>query len=334
MSFVNSEAAGAGGFWSEIGRVVRLPGSPRSRPAWAWLELAAVPVAATRARVDVLHSLANFGPLAGPFARVLTLHDMLFRTHPELLSPMMRLGTELLVPPAARRAHRLITVSQASRDDIARLLGIPPERVAVVPNGWTPPSRPGDAGRARVRLDTGERPVVLSVASDLPHKNLPLLLDALALLPAAERPVLVFAGHGTDSGSLPSLARERGVERDVRLLGAVDPDTLEDLYAAAAVLVTPTRAEGFGLPVLEALGRGVPVACSDLPVLREAAGDTALWFQPGDASSAASAIEHALRSGGELERQGTARRAQAQKFSWRAAAELTWETYERAHTRT
>lgn len=330
---MNREAAGERGFWDEIGKVVRLPGSPRSRAAWAWLETVAVPGAAARARVEVLHSPANFGPLAGPFARVLTLHDVLFRTHPELLTRAMRLGTELLVPPAVRRAHELITVSRAARDDIVRLLGVRPERVAVVPNGWTPPSAAGDAARARRLLGTGDRPLVLSVASDLPHKDLPLLLDAVALISADERPVLVLAGHGTDSGSLPGRARQLGLEGDVRLLGSVDPGALEDLYAAAAVLATPTRAEGFGLPVLDALGRGVPVVCSDLPVLREIAGDLALWFKPGDASSAGSALVRALRGEGELEGLREARRERAQSFSWRSAAEQTSEAYERARRR-
>jgi glycosyltransferase involved in cell wall biosynthesis len=333
VSFVNREASGAGGFWGEVGRVVSLPASPRSRGAWAWLETVAVPVAAARTRVDVLHSPANLGPLAGPFARVLTLHDVLFRTHPELLTSAMRLGTELLLPAAVRRAHQLITVSRAARDDIVRLLGVQPERVAVVPNGWTPPAEAGDAARARRRLGTGDRPLVLSVASDLPHKDLPLTLDALARISADERPVLVLAGHGTDTGTLPRVAHRLGIEDHVRLLGAVDRETLEDLYSAAALLVMPTRAEGFGLPVLDALGRGLPVACSDLPVLREIAGDLAYWFQPGDAPSAASAVMRALRAEGHGEALRRARRAQAEQFSWRAAAEATAELYVRAHRR-
>ena len=126
---------------------------------------------------------------------------------------------------------------------------------------------------------------MLSVASDLPHKNLAALIDGLAALD--ERPVLAFAGHGTDTGDLRARAAQAGVADDVRLLGAVDPDRLESLYAAAAVVATPTRFEGFGLPVLEAMARGVPVACSELPVLREVAGDAAVYFDASDPSSVA-----------------------------------------------
>jgi glycosyltransferase involved in cell wall biosynthesis len=333
VSFVNSEAAAVRGFWREIGRVVRLPASSRTRLAWAWLETTALPLAAARARVEVLHSPANFGPMAGPFARVLTLHDVLFRRHPEYLTPPMRAGTELLLPPAARRAHRLITVSHASREDIVQLLGVPGDRVDVIPNGWTPPRTDGQARRARATLPLGDRQVALSVASNVPHKDLGLLIDALALIPAAERPLLVFAGHGTDADSLRQKTRGRGVDGDAVLLGSVDDRALEDLYAAASVVVTATRAEGFGLPVLDALGRGVPVACSDIPVLREVLGDLASWFDPGDARSAAHALRTALRDRDERERMQTAGPARAGQFSWRSAAERTSEAYARARRR-
>jgi glycosyltransferase involved in cell wall biosynthesis len=327
---VNGEAAAQGGFWDEIGSVVRLRGSPRSRAAWTWLETVGVPTAAARARVGVLHSPANFGPFVGPFARVLTLHDVLFRRHPELLSRAMRLGTELLVPPAARRAHRLITVSNASRDDMVRLLGVQADRINVVPNGWTPPGAPGDPARARSLLEAGDRAVALSVASDLPHKKLGVLVDALALLPPAERPLVALAGHGTDSGALAARAVRQGVAADLRPLGSVDAPTLEDLYAAAAMVISPTLGEGFGLPVLEALGRGIPVACSDLPALREVAGECAIWFPPGDASGAADALRRAAAADPELERLRTSGPARAREFSWRTAAERTWEAYEQA----
>jgi glycosyltransferase involved in cell wall biosynthesis len=326
---VNREAASVPGFWRDVGHVVRLPASPRARPAWAWLETVAVPAAAARAGVDVLHSPANFGPLAGPFARVLTVHDVLFKRHPEYVPPLMRAGTGLLLTPAARRAHELITVSRASRDDIVRLLGVPEERVAAIPNGWTPPRGAGDAALARERFGLDDRPLVLSVASDLPHKDLPLLIEVLGRIPPEERPVLVLAGHGTDSGTLPERARAAGVADDAAFLGAVDPATLESLYAAAALVIASTRAEGFGLPVIEALGRGIPVACSDLPVLREVAGELAYWFEPGNSDAVAEAIRRALREGGGDDRRAE-REAHARRFSWSAAAEATASVYEAA----
>jgi glycosyltransferase involved in cell wall biosynthesis len=317
-------------FWGELGAVVRLPLSPRSRPAWAWAELVAVPAAAARTRVDVLHSPANLGPLAGPFARVLTVHDLLFRRHPELLTRPMRLGTEALLPPAARRAHRVITVSGASREDIVGLLGVPPPRVDVVPNGWRPPRVRGDGEAARRRLDAGARPIALSVASDLPHKNLAALIEALALIEPHRRPLMVFVGHGTDAGRLRERAAALEVLADVRFVGGLADERLEDAYAAASALVTATLFEGFGLPVLEGMGRGLPVACSDLPVLHEVAGDEAVWLDPREPASIARALAVVLGGGPEVERMRVAGMERARDFSWRAAAVATLESYGRA----
>jgi glycosyltransferase involved in cell wall biosynthesis len=327
-AFVNRETAAAGrGFWTgDVDRTVVLPrASGSARAAWAAGELVALPRAAAAAGVDVLHSPANFAPFGGRFARVLTVHDLLHRERPELISAPVRLLTAAMLEPAARRAHRVITVSRASADAIGAALRLPPDRLVAIPNGLRLPSRPGDAGRARASLGAGERrAVALCVATDLPHKNLPGLLAGLAAIEPGERPLLALAGQGTDTGALPGRVAALGLADDVRLLGAVSTDALEDLYAAAAALVTATLAEGFGLPVLEAMARGVPVACSDLPVLREVAGDAAVYLDPRDPASIAAALGRAL-AGDEGRRVAGLERAS--HFSWRATAERTLAVY-------
>jgi glycosyltransferase involved in cell wall biosynthesis len=260
---------------------------------------------------------------------VLTLHDVLFRRRPELLGRAMRWGTEAMVVPAARRADRVVTGAAAARDDIVAELGVRPDRIDVVPHGVAAPGR-GEGARARARFDLGERPVVLSVATELPHKNLGALIDGLALLAPGERPLLVCAGHGTDGGSLARRAAGLGVDRDVRLLGGIAAGELEDLYRTAAMLVTATLYEGFGLPVIEAMARGVPVACSDLPVLREVAGEDALWLDPCEPPSIAEAIRRAVSGGPELARLAGAGPRRAARFTWRASAEATAASYDRA----
>ncbi len=329
-SFINRETAHAQGFWRDVGRVVRMPVSGRSRLGWAWGETVAVRVAANRAAIDVLHSPANFGPTGGSFARVLTVHDVLFRSHPELVPLAGRLGTEALLPRAARRAHRVITVSRAARAEIGVRLDVDPARIEVILNGVAAPADRGDpaAGRRLARAD--KRAVALSVASHLPHKNLPALLAGLAAMDPNERPVLVLAGHGTDAPELVSAARELGVHDDVRSLGAVSAAELEDLYSAAVVAVSATRHEGFGLPVLEAMARGVPVACADLPVLREIAGAEVLWLDPSDPRSVARALHRALVGGTDIDRLRAAGRERAARFTWRAAAERTLDVYDAA----
>ena len=309
VAFLGADAAAERGWWTELpDRVLVLPrASATRRASWALGEAVAMARAAARAGVDLVHGPANFAPFAGPFARVVTVHDVGFRRVPELMTPAMRIGTELLVPLAARRAHRVITVSAASRDDLVAHLKVDPSRIDVIPNGIAPPPSIAD----------GERRTILAIATNLPHKNLETIVAAVRQL---ESPLpLVIAGAGTESLDASGV--------DATLLGAVDAETLERLYAEAAVYVTTTRYEGFGLPVLEAMARGVPVVCSDLPVLREVAGDAAFFTDPQDPRAVATVIERAVREGADRLQAG---RAQAARFTWESAAEKTLDTYERA----
>jgi len=332
IAFVNRDAGAE--LAADLGSGVRaivLPISERSRAQWALGELALVSVAAARERVELLHSLANFAPAWGPFRRVVTIHDLQYKARPELLSWQMRTGTAALISTAARRAQRIIAVSGAGRDEIVSGLGIDPGRIDVVPNGVRPP--PGDPAPVaglRERMGLGARTVALSVASNLPHKNLPVLIDALALLEAEERPVLVIAGHASDDGRLAAHAAAIGIGADVRLLGHCSSEELESLYALADCLVLPTLHEGFGLPVVEAMARSLPVLCSDIPALREVAGTAALYFDPRVTRQIAARIAEVISDhelAGRLREQGLARAA---RFSWSAAAEGTLASYRRA----
>ena len=182
----------------------------------------------------------------GRFRRVVTLHDLQYRAVPELLTPARRLGTAVLLEAAARRADRVITVSQASGHEITEKLGIAPDRIDVIPNGVRLPDAAGrpSTGELRARFGLGDRPVVLAVGSDLPHKNLDRLLDAMALVPEARRPVLVLAGPGTDGPRLLEKAMAAGVSSDVHLAGFVAAADLDGLYALAELVVLPSLYEG------------------------------------------------------------------------------------------
>jgi glycosyltransferase involved in cell wall biosynthesis len=334
-TFVNRETAAIGhGFWRDLAdtTVVLRGASALDRRRWALGELVMLPRAAARERVEVLHSPANFAPLHGPFARVLTLHDLHFRRLPGTMSTPLRWGTEATVPPAARRAHRIITGSNAAREDIVAELKLRRELIDVIPHGIAPPPPVPEAAVARVRarLAADGRPLALSVATDIPHKNLAVLVRGLALLAPDERPLLVFAGFGTDSGALPGLVSELGLGDDVRILGAVSPEDLEALYAQADMLITATLYEGFGLPVLEAMARGVLVACSDLPVLREVAGNDAELLDPSDPASVAAALRRLRGSDEELERRRRDGRERAARFTWDAAATQTLRIFDEA----
>lgn len=329
--FMNREAAGArDATWREVGRVVRIPVSGRSRAQWVIGEQLVLPRAAARAGVDVLHSLANFAPLTGRFARVVTVHDLLYLRHPEFHSTLMRLGTRALVPRGARRSDRVITVSASSRDEIVRLLGIPEERIDVVPNGLGVTSGGVAAEPWRPEAVAG-RPIVLSVGTRLRHKNLAALIDAAALIPATERPAFVFAGGATElDAELTARAARMGVAQDVVLIPWLPPAQLEGLYAAATCFAMPTLYEGFGMPVLEAMARGVPVACSDLPVLREVAGSAARFFDPRDPATIATALSELIADDTQRKRLEAAGYERASRFTWEKAAEATLRAYERA----
>jgi glycosyltransferase involved in cell wall biosynthesis len=313
-------------------RVVRLPMSTRRPDQWAIGELARLPVAGRRASIDLLHSLANFAPVSGRFRRVMTLHDLQYRAVPELLTPARRLGTAVLLEAAARRADRIITVSQASGHEITENLGIAPDRIDVIPNGVRLPDAAGhrDTDELRARFTLGDRPVALAVGSDLPHKNLDRLLDAMALVPEARRPVLVLAGPGTDGPRLREKAMAAGVSSDVHLAGFVAAADLDGLYALAELVVLPSLYEGFGLPALEAMARGVPVVCADIPPLREVTGDAALRFAPERTPDMAAAIEMVLTHEGLRTRLASAGRARVAAFTWRRAADQTLASYRRA----
>jgi glycosyltransferase involved in cell wall biosynthesis len=331
VAFVNRDSGAklAGELAAGVRGVV-LPVSARSRAQWALGELALVSVAARRARVDLLHSMANFAPPWGRFRRVVTIHDLQYRAVPEQISAPVRALTGALVSLAARRADRILAVSAAGADELVKELGVGRDRIDVVPNGVRPPGPAPTAAEVRECLGLGTRQVALSVATNLPHKNLGALVDALALIGPQERPLLVLAGHATDDGSLAQRAHARGVIDNVHVLGACSTEQLDALYATADCLVLPTLHEGFGLPVLEAMARSVPVACSDIAALREVAGDAAIFFDPRQPHEIATAVvrllgERALADG--LVEAGVTR---AVAFSWSAAAAGTLASYQRA----
>jgi glycosyltransferase involved in cell wall biosynthesis len=210
-----------------------------------------------------------------------------------------------------------------------RLIGLEPGRIDVVPLGLgTRPvaALPRTAAVARLGLDG--RPYVLAPGLALPHKNLGRLVQALAEIPSERRPQLVLTAGG-DDGSLQRQADALGVGGDVRIVGWLDAPLLEAAYANAACMAFPSLVEGFGLPIMEAMLRGVPVACSDIAVLREVAGDCAVFFDPLDPAAIARALEQLLADEALRARLREDGHRRAERFTWQATAEGTLRCYER-----
>ena len=262
----------------------------------------AVPRALRRIQPDLVH----FQYVLPPFFRgtaVVTVHDLSYEREPDLMPRKDRFMFRTLVPRAARRARRVLTVSQRTRRDLEQLYGIPAEKIVVTPNGvdarFTPGSEPGGyalfVGAVQARKDPL---AALAAASDA---GLPLVVVGPEKEPALAR-----------------MLRDQGA--DVR--GHVTEDELVTLYREASVLLFPSRYEGFGLPVLEAMASGTPVVASDDDAIREVAGDAALY---ADRAGLGAAVQRALDERPRIVAAGLARAAQ---FSWVETARRTLEVYE------
>jgi glycosyltransferase involved in cell wall biosynthesis len=333
-AFINREAASAcDGPWDELFATATVPVNARNRIQWVLGEQALLPRMAAHAGVDLVHSLASTAPLWGRFRRVVTVHDLIYARFPEAHAGIRDKGMKVLVPWAVRRSDRVIVDSQSTREDLMQLLGVAGARIDVVPLGLGSVRReaPLPEPEVRGRFDLGERHVVLSLSAKRPHKNLPALIGALAQLSPEHRPLLVLPGYATaHETELRELARSAGVEDDVRFLGWCTGEEIEGLWALAEAFVFPSLYEGFGLPVLEAMARGVPVACSETSSLPEVAGDAALLFDPRDQRAVAGALTRLLEEPALRERLRTAGLARAREFSWERTARLTLESYARA----
>lgn len=333
-AFVNREAAAARGApWGELVPAVTVPVNARRREQWVLGEQLLLPRLAARHRVELLHSLASTSPARGGGTRVVTVHDLIYARFPEAHQGLRDRGLRVVVPLGLRRAQRILAISESTREDLVELLGIAPARIDVVPQGTTaaPPAAPPAPARVRARFGLGGRRVILSLSAKRPHKNLLALVAALARIAPARRPLLVLPGYPTwHEAELRGHAERLGLADDVRFEGWLGDSELAGLWAVADAFVYPSLYEGFGLPVLEAMARGVPVACADASSLPEVAGDAALLFDPRSEEQIAGAIERLLDDPQLAARLAARGRRRAQQFTWERTARLTLAGYARA----
>jgi glycosyltransferase involved in cell wall biosynthesis len=296
---------------SERYEVIRPPEALAHRAGHAWEQLV-LPATAALHRRRALLCPANLAPLASR-RTVVVLHDVAPLREPAWYSDAYVRWQRAVLPRIAARARLIVTPSAFSRDEVIELLGVGPERVAVVPGGvderFTPTA---DTDGARAALGLTDRPYVLTVASRTARKNLGAL-DLAARRLAARGVDLVAAG-----GDRPQFRAEAGTG-GIRALGHVDDALLPGLYAGAAAFVLPSLYEGFGLTALEALAAGVPVVAAACGALPEVCGEAAQLVDPTDAEALAGALERALDD----------------PAPWRAAgppqaAPLTWDATARA----
>jgi glycosyltransferase involved in cell wall biosynthesis len=294
-----------------------------------WWHQVGVSRAARRAGAALLHMPAGLGPVRPSLPTVVTIHDTIVLRFPHLFRPWHRHYSRVVLPRLARSAAAVITGSEATRADLVERLGVPPDRITVLPYGvdalFTPTAAGSDearAVRARYQLPSD---FVLTVGAVEPRKNLPRVMEAVHRLhgqPATAGITLVHAGP--DGWLADDVPREAA-----RFLGYVPAADLRVLYGLARAFVYASLWEGFGLPVLEAMACGCPVVTSDVSALPEVAGGAALLVDPTATEEVAAAIEQVWTDEG-LRRDLAARgRTRARAFTWERTARETLAIYER-----
>jgi len=244
------------------------------------------------------HSL----PLFCPCPAVVTVHDLSFERDPRAMGRWDGFVFRTVVPRSARRAERIFTVSDRTRRDLVELYGIPEQKIVVTPNAVDPAFSPGGESNG----------YLLFVGAIQERKN------PLAAVDAASEVGLPLVVAGPEKE--PALARELR-RRGADLRGYVEKPALADLYRGAACLVLPSRFEGFGLPVLEAMACGTPVVATNDPALREVGGEAAVYAEPG---ALADAVRRALA---ERETRARAGLERARLFSWDETARRAGAAY-------
>ncbi len=302
----------------------------RNRVARILWEQIALPIEASRYRLDVMFNPGFTAPVLAPCACVTVFHDLQHKRHPEYFRWFDRPFWRLLLWAAARRSRTLIAVSNATRDDLAMYYPFAKDRVKVIHHGVDAAFFALNRGASAERIER----FVLCVSTLHPHKNLDRLIRAYAR--KKRDYTLTLAGmRGFHARAIEALIAELGCadthlsRASVKLTGWIPREDLLRLYERAVAFVYPSTFEGFGMPVLEAMAAGIPVACSAIPPLEEVArsstGDAVLFFDPLDEDAIAEALDRITSDEVLRQELAIAGPRRAREFSWDRAVQLTAE---------
>ncbi len=313
---------------------IAAPLHPPTNLGWSAVGL---PRAAATARVDVIHAPAYTAPLWSAAPVVLTIHDVSYERHPEWYPYQRDLVRRMFYRRSARSAARVLTDSEFSAGEIVAAYQIPRERIIVAPLGvsdhFAAVDRPNQVLPAGVTT-----PFLLHVGDLHERRNLPVVVHAM--FEAQRRPgmpplSLVLAGVDRGVGDrLRGYAREAGTPDAVVCLGSVTDSQLLTLYRGAAALVYPSRYEGFGLPVLEAMACGTPVIASRAASIPEVLGEAGILLDPDDEPGWAEAIAKVLTDEWQRGHMRKAGLTRARQFTWARTASITLDVYRQLAGRT
>jgi len=277
-------------------------------------------------RSERVHATTPLAPNRGS-GLIVTVHDAVPWTHPQTLTPRGVAWHRSMIRRAMDRADALVVPSLAVADDLVGLFPAAGNRIHVIGHGVTALPAPADAFERRLRWQLPDR-YVLSVATMEPRKGLDVLVQAMTLPPMADAQLVVVGPPGWGGVDLAAIASAAGLPPGrLHLLSRVSDADLAAVLAGATVLAAPSRSEGFGLPVLEAMAAGVPVVVSDAPALVELADGVGLVAPREDPAALAAALGAVLNDDAAAAELAAAGRRRAADFSWPAAAARLWDLH-------
>jgi len=310
---------------------VKMSFLPRKKVLW---EQAFLPKAIARSGVEVLFSPSYLTPLFSPAKSVVTIHDITYEVNPGWFHPKERLKMRTLARLAARRANRIIAVSQTTKNDLIQRYKVVPEKVSIVYEASDPKFRPIEDKNllkmVKEKYQLKDK-FIFYLGSLFARRNIPRLLEAFQrVIDEFGEVQLLIVGEDRayPSQDIPRLVSQLALNEKVIWFEYVSEDDLPLLYNAAELFVYPSSYEGFGLPVLEAMASGRPVVTSNLSCLPEITGKAALLVDPTNPEEMAEAMVKILKDEKLMERLSQEGLKRAESFSWRRTAEETLKVFE------
>lgn len=324
IGFASSELYSSGKNSWFPGEIVDSGISGENRLSWAFGELFSVSRFAKKVKADLIHAPAMLGPLSSSIPTVLTIHDLSYFTHPELMkTKWLTTGVKWMERVAARNATRIIAISEATADQIEIFLKNDFSKVDVILSAGR------QLGHANSNQSNRQSDLFVSAGQRSPYKSLETVIEAWAVMPSDRRPRLIVTGsHGEDP--LKGLVEKHELQDSVQLLGWISDTELNELMENCTAFIETTRAAGFGMPALESMSIGTPVIISDIPVFREVVGDSADFYTAGSANELADVVLRFVQNPErqlQLQQEGP---LWAAKYNWELTAQTTVACFENA----